>query len=323
MSYEARDDIHRRGAIQPEFYKFVGWYTLRSLHNGGGSNLLKSSIESWEGSEEAQDFKAMQYGTWGQCGVCGAHFVCGEVWQHDDRKDMLHVGWECALKYRLVSNTDWTAIQAERERAMKAARTQQRNATARAKLLSEHPELADALEVDHHISRDLKWKLGKYGSLSLPQVALALRVRDQVRAAAVKRAKIEAERAAEIKVPAPTGRVTVRGVVVSLKDQETAYGVTLRMTVKVTTSAGVWLTWGTVPSCIAYNDKGERLVRVGDEIEFSATLKPGRDPFFALLSRPTKASIVTSSSVVPAVAPAQATVFVNPVKSVVQLAEAS
>ena len=60
------------------------------------------------------------------------------------------------------------------------------------------------------------------------------------------------------------------------------------MTVKVTTPAGTWLCWGTKPSMVEGHNPNEGRSR-GREIEFTATLKKGREAHFALFSRPTNA----------------------------------
>lgn len=307
---ECRNDPHRRGTIQPEFYKFVGWYTLRALRGGRGA-ILKASIASWEGSEEAQDFKAMQYGDFGRCGVCGAHFVCGEVWQHDETKDMVHVGWECALKYRLVSGTDWTAIKAERDRAMKAERTKARHAKSREAMIARFPGLLEALAVDHHISRDLKFRFEANSTLTERQIALAFSLRVQVIARDAERAR---RAATEVRATAPTGRTKVRGVVISIKETESAFGPTTRMTVKVTTENGaIWFANGTVPTSLLV----DRRVARGDEVEFTATLHAGNEPHFAFAKRPTSARIVKVAAA-PVVKIAEGVVSAtNPVKMAV------
>lgn len=289
-TYEKRTDIHRRGAIQPEFYTYVGWYTLRALaKKGSPAQVLRASVEAWQGSEEAQDFKAMQWGDWGQCAVCGARYVMGEVWKHKETMDHIHVGWECALKYRQIvaSGADWSAIKDERDRWLKGQRAAAKLAEKTASFLAQNPGLAEALETDHHISRDLKFNLAQWGNLTPGQVALAYRLRDQVAVAAQKRAAQQIE----AKVAAPTGRRTIRGVVVSLKQHESErFGLTLKMTVKVQTAEGVWLAWGTVPGNIA-----EKVGR-GDEVQFDGELEQGREPHFAFFRRPTKAEIVRAAT---------------------------
>lgn len=66
---------------------------------------------------------------------------------------------------------------------------------------------------------------------------------------------------------------------------------TRTMTVKITTPDGVWLAWGTVPSNLTGPDGTYQSLR-GLEVEFQAALKAGREPHFALFSRPTKAVLV-------------------------------
>jgi len=99
-------------------------------------------------------------------------------------------------------------------------------------------------------------------------------------------------------VPAPEGKVVVRGKVVSVKLVEGAYGVTTKMTVKVTTTDGAWLAWGTCPESLlevahrAQPGAAHEALR-GREVEFSATLSRGRDAHFAIFKRPTKAVLLT------------------------------
>ncbi len=59
-------------------------------------------------------------------------------------------------------------------------------------------------------------------------------------------------------------------------------------TIKVHTDAGVWLAWGTLPAALL-----DAQPSVGDVVEFTATLKRGRDAHFALYSRPTGGEIVS------------------------------
>jgi len=88
------------------------------------------------------------------------------------------------------------------------------------------------------------------------------------------------EKRPEVNVPAPTGRTTFRGVIVSVKTHESAFGVTLKCTVKVTTPEGVWLAWGTLPKDIPAD------VERGTSVEITATLSAGREPHFAFFKRP-------------------------------------
>ena len=82
--------------------------------------------------------------------------------------------------------------------------------------------------------------------------------------------------------PVPEGRVTVTGEVVGLAVRESAYGVTLKMTVRDDRGFKVWVT---VPSAI----DPER----GDRVSFVATLTASDDDkFFGFGKRPAKAEVL-------------------------------
>jgi hypothetical protein len=309
---DLRTDIHRRGAFQPDQYRFFGWYWLRWSVSGrtvpGRSSVERADarVQAYLASEEAQDFKAMVYGDFGRCGVCGARFACGEIWQHTERMDLVHIGCDCCEKYEMVSGTDWNAVKDERERHIKGLKTAIKNAAARERIAAEHPDYVEAIEF--FVAQKLDTPFGFIRSMcdswknspakvtpNMIKATIVAASRERERLA--RKAKIDAERAAEVKCAAPTGRVTVRGVVVSIKDHESEWGVTRKMTVKVTTDAGVYLVWTTVPTNLfssydhAKNETTDGVAR-GDEVEFDAKLEHGKDPFFAFGKRPTKASII-------------------------------
>jgi hypothetical protein len=150
---------------------------------------------------------------------------------------------------------------------------------------------------------DLEAKLMSFGSLSEAQMALAFKLHSEAFCPA---------RPSETNVAAPEGRQTIRGTVVSVKEHRGDFGDTLKMTVKVTTDAGTWLCWGTVPSGLTartwspyQTDHAGALtseVAKGVEVEFTATLVRGREPHFAFFKRPTNATIINAPEV-PAVEP--------------------
>lgn len=156
----------------------------------------------------------------------------------------------------------------------------------RTAFLEANPGLAEALELDHPVLRDMKERFERWGDMTPKAVAYALAL-----------AKKAAE-PPEKHVPAPcgAGRVLVRGKVVSAKTRETAYGTAYKMTVKVETPEGTWLAWGTIPNnlleAMPCGENGRLYELPGHEVEFTAALKPGRDAHFALFNRPTKARVV-------------------------------
>ena len=149
-----------------------------------------------------------------------------------------------------------------------------------------------------YILRDMVRKLNKYGSLSDKQVAFALALPgriEETRRRAEQRAR---ERAEEKKAPAPRGRVTFEGRVVSAKWHETGFGNSIKMTIKVETPEGVWLAWVTAGSDLreAYFATGQTGDMVGwlrgRRISLTATLTPGNEPHFAFGKRPTGAKVL-------------------------------
>ncbi len=142
------------------------------------------------------------------------------------------------------------------------------------------------------ILRDMYDKLHRYGSLSEKQIAFAHKLANQI-------LNPPPPKPVERHVPAPLGRVSVRGTIVSVKHYDTDYGPSTKMTVKVETPNGSWLVWVTVPSSIStefwatpgQHDEIAPWLK-GKEVEFTATLTRGNDEHFAFGKRPSKARIV-------------------------------
>lgn len=90
------------------------------------------------------------------------------------------------------------------------------------------------------------------------------------------------EKAEAAPIPVNGQRITVTGEVLTLREQESQYGVTLKALVR--TEAG-WKVWGTMPKAL----RGK--ASVGDTIRFDAKVEPSRDDAtFGFFNRPTKAS---------------------------------
>jgi hypothetical protein len=265
-----RTDPHRPGAIVPADYHFLCSYAF------GVEGIPAINVDLARQHMAAHaPFKhpARGFGL-GSCSVCGACFNYGDLWLHLPTDAVITLGHDCADKYSLM--VDRSAFELEVGNA-KAARAQAiakaERAEARAAFLAQWPGLAEALACAHPIVQDIGSKLDAYGSLSEKQVALVLKLAHEA-------ANPEP---AEAHVPAPEGRVTFRGVCVSLKSRETDWGPTMKITVKVSTPEGSWLAWGTCPAAIL--GQGEGPLK-GKTVEITATLKHGSDAHFALMSRP-------------------------------------
>lgn len=315
MAKTQRTDPHRPGAIIPAEYDFVLSYSLASSSGGypvpaigmnceieratwlegktpGDRQLLKRGEHDAHGRccviglrQSGAKFAAT--GGAGKCSVCGACYIYGDVWRHEPTGEHIHIGHDCAEKYRML--TDRSAFELSLGRARQAAAVQvikQQNAEERAAFLAKHPGLEADLEVEHRIIADIRARFQQYRTMSDKQVALVRKLANEVRNPRV--------REEEKHVPAPTGRVKFQGVVVSSKSVENDWGGALKIIVKVSTPDGVWLAWLTCPQQIL-NEVADRGVMCstgtvgavrGCEVEVTATLTPGRDAHFAFGKRP-------------------------------------
>ncbi len=309
-----RTDIHRVGAIVPEDYELILSYNLATSQDnwpvpsfginceldrrviGPNGEAISNGEHNANGlccvvgMIHVAKVKFADHGCAGSCTICGAHFVYGDVWRHKDGEH-IHIGHTCAAKYEMVVERGDFDARYESFKARTAAhRIAESNRSEREAFLAEHAGLEDALKTDHHIVQDIAARFRSQRFLSEPQIALVMKLAHEA----------ANPPPAEVNVPAPEGRVLVRGVIVSAKGDDGAYGPQYRMTVKVATPDGSWLAWGTIPQSI-FDDANEKIQNEqgylrhlrGCEVEFTATLKRGRDAHFALFKRPTKARIVT------------------------------
>ncbi len=262
-----RTDCHRPGAIVPGDYEYLLSFSAAS--DPAEQFNMRAAGEALRGAT------GKPFGGVGKCGVCGAHFAHGDVWLHVPSGDVIALGMDCAAKYTMLANRgEWDAHaemvkRARKQRALTSVRDLQLEA-----YLAGQPELRAALEVEHDILADMRRKAREFGSLSDKQIAFAIKLAAE--AYSPKAPKVE-----EVKVAAPTGRIVIRGTVVSRKFHDSEWGGGTKITVKVRFGEGIWLAWGSLPA----GDDCE----VGSVVEFKATLEAGREPHFAFFKRPAKA----------------------------------
>ena len=273
-----RTDAHRPGAIVPAAYQYLWSYFT-------GSDSEDGRMESYNTHEvQALCEGKRVFGGLGKCGVCGASFRYGDLWEHENG-ELLHIGHDCAAKYQLLANRSaFDAAKSAMERNHKARLDAETNRIHRDAFLAKHPGLAEALDTDHYISRDLSQKLTQYHELSEKQIALAFKLADD----AATKPKPEAEKL--VSAPTSEKRVTFVGTVVLVKSYEGAFGISYKATIKVETPEGNWLAWGTIPSSVLHaapdGEKGRMYSIRGMKAQITATLKPGREPHFATMVRP-------------------------------------
>lgn len=301
-----RTDEHRAGAIIPADYAYVlGYSTSNSMGPSVGVNCelarfnrTARGVEVVRGQHNPaggccivqlhQDgAKFSEFGATGKCSVCGAAFGYGEVWKHEGTGEHIHLGWECADKYGMLSGDRATmvAYREQQARERKLTREKGKGAAKRQQVLDANPGLEAALATDHRIVRDIAARFGLYNSLSPAQVALVLKLAGEAAQKAANPAP------AEQHVPAPTGRVEFTGQVVSIKSQP-GYGYNspdvTKLVVKVQEPAGCWLAWVTCPAGLD--------AQRGATVAMTATLERGRDAHFAFGKRPTGARLVQAAA---------------------------
>lgn len=309
MKKTQRTDPHRPGAIVPGEYEYVFSYSGATMSGGHpipswgvncemdrrtetktpeGKTVITNGKHNLNGlcciiGMGVAGHRFAEQGCTCQCSICGTAYVYGDVWKHLPSGEHIHVGHNCADKYSMLADRSKFELGRMRREAAAAVQIQKaRNDEERKEFLDAHPGLEADLAIEHRIITDIAQKFVQYRSLSDKQIAFVHKLAEEVRNPAPPKPE-------EQHVPAPEGRLMVRGVVLSVKSYASDYGDTLKMLVKVTTPAGIWLAWGTVPSALL---SGEGALR-GSEVEFSAELRRGKDAHFALYKRPTQASIVS------------------------------
>ena len=275
-----RTDCHRPGAIVPRDYVCLLSYSLPGVDGGFADPgfAVKEARELWMPAGSLP--RGERFGSLGKCGVCGAHFRHGDIYRHEPTGHLVTMGHDCAGKYELVADRDDWSAALETTKIRRAAFIEGKMRDERLVRFCEREDFGSIFAIDHPILQDMREKVRRFGELSEKQVEFACKLACEAWCP---------ERPKERVVPAPEGRSVVRGHIVSIKSHEGAFGDSLKMTVKVHTSSGAWLAWGTVPSGLGASK--------GDEIEFTATLQRGREEHFAMFKRPTKARVVTKSEV--------------------------
>lgn len=276
-----RTDPHRPGAIIPADYDCFGFFAYGGAYEPPFGMEVFTSPAVQAGGMVKIDREG------GGCQVCGANYRFGVLFKHTPTGQFIKMGHECARKYEILADfASFDAAFEAHKRANAAVIQAAKNKHDFERYLDKNEGLREALACGHRITNDLADKLRQYRSLSPAQIALAFRLQSQ---------QLCPARAVEANVPAPPeGRQKIRGVVISTKTYEGDFGVSIKMTVKVSTPAGTWLCWGTKPATVEGHDFNEGPLK-GREIEFTATLKHGREAHFALFSRPTNAKCVDAA----------------------------
>ena len=295
----ARTDIHRPSAIEPENYYLVA---ILCWPKGGAIidfEALRYERERLASHMKDTGGKYAQHEHGGNCHVCGAWFIDHAVYYHHLTKSYLNIGFDCAMKMDIGDARAFRNFRTARKAAveLKAGKT-------KAKAILEEAGHANVWEMFERffsdseainayvepLSNSLKWKtegnihtvidivykLIKYGDISDKALAFVATLPDRILNVEETQAKWDAEAAAAKPVPFE-GRQEFEGTIISKRLVESDYGNTMKITVK---HADGWRVWVTLPSS-AYN------YDVGDSIELRANITiSDDDPKFAFAKRP-------------------------------------
>jgi len=244
----------------------------------------------------------------GSCDYCGTA-IMHAYWIASADGRTFKVGSDCVFKtYRTAPKKDALYLEVRKAQLAMAREGREVKRTARreaaraerkagvpsrkATFLALNPGLDLALALDHATVRDIAAKLDEWGDLSPRQVDFVWALYAQA---------YGPQLSPEVNVPAPVGKATVRGKVVSTKVVDSVYGTQWKMVVKVSDAQrNTWLVWTTVPRNLVggYNPQPGSVKNLDDlrgcEVQFNATLEPGRESHFAFGKRPTKASITNN-----------------------------
>jgi hypothetical protein len=305
---KGRTDVHAPSVVVPEDYEFVAFENIR-MDDFGACAVMQDNRARIKAHMEQTKGRYSNHAHGGVCMVCGnANAVYTVLFYHAKTNTYIRMGDNCAQKTEMSYGdisyfVKAIRLQAKLAKGKRAAAEQWKDAMLGRALeialesrelpvipglgyeFNAETEAQDKAAWDAWREREQKWqhgfKLGsmlatteKHGVLSEKMVSAAKWLADKHD----RYDALQKERAAEREVaaPCPTGRVRVEGTVLSVKEHESMFGITTKMTVK---AAAGYIIWATVPS-------GTTVER-GQEVAFMATVTPSAtDPKFGVGKRP-------------------------------------
>lgn len=301
-------DRHSPANVRPEDYTYHGiWEPLEpvghetammvALGGPGAAERFRAMREAQIAAHEALVREIADAGYKGNfdakrtCDHCGAYFKYGSIFRHEPTGELIVVGWICSEETFDVPDRAALDQKRARERAA-AGREALKRAEALQAWIDEDPtRQTDVIDwmlahPEDGFYQDLLAKMRKYGPLSERQEAA---VRKGPEREAKRLAALAADAAAG---PVPEGRLVLEGEVLSTKWQDSDYGGSLKMVVRLDNGSRVW---GSVPSSM---QAMEQPLDRGDRVQFTATVEASRDDAsFGYYKRPSKASRLSGTTV--------------------------
>lgn len=279
--------IHNPVNFEPADYEVQDYLdNKRPVYMGGPADGFAEVVKCWE-----QDMEAALGVDWRR--KCHHCIHCGNgnvrwitVVLHLPTNDRVVFGADCTERLGFANRQAWKLAQLKSK--AEAGHARLKVWKARCAFIEANPgvqALIDQAAGDVHqgntFVKDVLGKLDRYGSISVNQVnAVAKSLQRDIDQVARKAAD-----AIEVKGPAPSGRQEVTGTVLTIKTQESDYGITLKMLLKLANNSKVWLT---APITGGF-DKG-------DTITVRATFEQSRDDAsFGFGKRPHLVNVVKAA----------------------------
>jgi len=260
--------VHNPSNFEPADYEVVDYLDAkRPAYSGGDPAAFEFEMKEWE-REMALYLGADWMRKKGRCAHCGNGRVRWiTVTDHTPTGERVVFGADCTERLGFRNRADWKLAQLKSK--AEAGHARLKVWKARCAFLEANPAVAAAIEqakgaahAKNTFVADVLGKLDRFGSISERQIAAVI---SSLRRDAETAARKAAE-AVEVKGDAPSGRVTVTGEILTVKDQEGAYGVVTKMLLKLANNSKVWLT-----------APGEMTAGRGDTITVTATFEVSRD----------------------------------------------
>lgn len=279
-------NLHRESVVDPSEYRHVG-----EFYQGPSEEMHEAYLgEHIALTDQGVDFDRgnVEFHANGGCAHCGSQFSYGSVFHHEVH-GFVAIGHVCA-ENRFSEEIDSNAMLRiklirDREAAKrKTLKERVENGLKFADQLDAMPELAEAINTDHHIIEDIRAKGFQYGSISDRQAWLIEKIAKE------EAEKVPAEEAPEPgTVPVTDERVTFTGKIVSIKEKVDHYaygGYVLKMLVECNDGEGPYRVYGSLPKACRNADRGD-IVQFGAKVQRSDD-----DESFGFFSRPTKAKVI-------------------------------
>lgn len=259
-----RTDVHRPSAIQAGDYRVIDGDDAFHYYKNG----------------------------WSQCAHCGHALKYAVRFEYIPTGEVLDIGEDCAT---FIAPAD-TRIEYELLRLRKRIAKERQEAKEEEAALErrqqfelDHPDVAEFLNfVDENekfgFLRDMKYNYDRWGSLTERQLAATQNIM-RARQEQASKELFEAHLLKDAPL-SPEGRQTVEGTVLSVKGQDTDWGYTYKMLVRLDDGNKVY---GTVPAKIEQTLINQKDAR----IKFVATFtrKNGED-HFSYFKRPSNAEVL-------------------------------